>query len=533
MTTTRTIANVAVCITIPLLFTACSAEDYSRRADRIARNILETEESAELGARYETVSRPGERDTDSPEVEGADSGPPPVVVGPIKEPRILNLAEALELAVRGNRDQQARREDLYLQVLSLASVRNQFSPQLSLTLSYLFADDHHLEATHGAVLSAGFTQILPWGGTVSGNLISDYLESDSDGSFTTSAGIALTQPLLRGSGARISHEALIQAERSVIYAIRDFELAREDFSIDVARRYYDLVQRKQTIDNLQRNLEGLEFGRRQAEALFRVGRTKELDVLRARRSELGARDTLIGEIENNQLALDRFRIFLGLDRDTPVDVLEASPEYVAVEYSLEEAVEVALENRLDLITRKQQLEDVARGLAIAEDNLRADLTFRAGFGASARDDPSFVQQVISRDALTAGLTLDLPVNRVDEQNAYRSAQISSARAQRNFEQFRDDLIVQIASSYRELVRRRQSFEIQRELMEGQEKNVKIAQIRFEQGDISNRDVVEAKESLLEARNSQINERVNYEISRLGLLRNLGILFIDEKGMFQE
>jgi len=43
-------------------------------------------------------------------------------------------------------------------------------------------------------------------------------------------------------------------------------------------------------------------------------------------------------------------------------------------------------------------------------------------------------------------------------------------------------------------------------------------------------VVEANQSLLDAQNSLINEQVNYEIERLQLLRDLGILFIDETGM---
>ena len=63
--------------------------------------------------------------------------------------------------------------------------------------------------------------------------------------------------------------------------------------------------------------------------------------------------------------------------------------------------------------------------------------------------------------------------------------------------------------------------------------MKIAQLRFEQGNFSNRDVVEAQQSLLDAKNALIEEKVAYEIARLGLLKDLGVLFIDEKGMWTE
>ena len=542
MTMTRPHALVAAVLALSFLFVSCASEDYSRRADRVARKILDEHEESELGDRYESVARPAavsEAPGPSPEatpgqdLEGVDDEEGLNPDAPELERRVLNLTEALELAVRGNRSHKARREDLYLQGLSLSSVRHSFAPQLSLTMNYLFSDDDDLAATQSAGVSAGYTQVLPWGGSVSADLGSGYFESNADGQFSTSAGILLSQPLLRGFGAAVSHESLIQAERDLLYAIRSFELAREDFSIEVARNYYDLVQRKQTIENLERNLDGLVFGRRQAEALFRVGRTSELDVLRARRSELGARDNLISEQEDNLVALDRFRIFLGLPKEVPVDVLQTAPEYVPVDFGLAEAIEVALINRLDLITRKQQLEDVERGLEISEDRLRPDLTFTTGIGASSSEDPSFTQQPFGRDAFTAGLNFEVPVDRVDERNAYRSAQIGASRARRSFEEFIDVLVIEIANSFRELERRRQSLDIQSELIAGQEKNVKIAQLRFEQGKIDNRDVTEAKEALLEAQNRLINERVNYEISRLGLLRDLGILFIDEKGVFKE
>src|SRR5262249_60420540 len=111
----------------------------------------------------------------------------------------------------------------------------------------------------------------------------------------------------------------------LVYALREYELFREDFSIDVARRFYDLVNRKQSIDNQERNLENNEFGRRQAEALFAVGRANELDVLRARRSELTARNTLLEAREDLHLALDTFRIFLGLPDDQPIDAVADAP----------------------------------------------------------------------------------------------------------------------------------------------------------------------------------------------------------------
>ncbi len=512
----------------------CSAEHYSQRADDAATRILEIEESRATRERREFVQVPS-LVTDGEDLDETGRRSSKAEAIEYEPTRVLSLGDALELAVKGNRDHLRRRESLYLRALSLRGVRHSYAPQLDLSLGYLFNDGAGGQTSQGVGVNGGVSQVLPWGGTLSFDADTGYETQGSEQNHSTSAGVHLTQPLLRGAGAAISHESLIQAERDLVYSIRDFELAREEFSIDVASRFFNLVRSGRTIENLQTNLDGFVFYRKQAEALYNVGRASELDVLRARRSELNSTDDLISAQEERLVSLDRFRIFLGLPKSQPVEVKPEAPEYVDANFDIEEAVDLAFENRLDVITRIQQLEDERRGVAIAKDGLRPDLTLTSTFGTSSDPVHSFDDQDFRRDAFTAGLSMSLPVDRVSEGNAYRQAQIGMVQAERSFQEFRDDLELQIRSSFRELERRRQSLDIQEELIFGQEKNVRIAQLRFEQGSgqVDNRDVTEANDQLLEARNRMIDERVNYEIARLQLLKDLGILFIDEKGMFQE
>lgn len=524
---------------------ACSAERYERRSDARAQRILEAGLEDTLGNRPATVVYPRSRpDAPSgPEPEAVPGGEPFEPVGeaaavapPPELPprRLLTLREALELAFRHGRSYKTQRETLYLQALSLANTRHTFSPQLASTLSYVFADTEDLPSSRSAGFAASLDQVLPWSGRLSAGIDAGHADlAGSDGEFRVGASVQLVQPLLRGAGRSVSHEPLVQAERDMVYAIRAFDLFREDYSIGVASDFYGLVSQKQSIENLRKNLQGFVFGRRQAEALFEVGRTTELDVLRARRSELGSQDSLIAAEENYELALDRFRISLGLPPEERIDVEPTAPAFVPVAFDLAEAIDVALRNRLDLLTRRQQLEDVERDVRLARNGLLPDLDLTLRYDRLGAVGASLFHQRSGDGAVSAGITLGLPVDRFSEANAYQSALVGQRQAMRSFEEFRDNLVVEIQSAFRELERRRQSLEIQRQLIVDQEKNVRIAQIRFEQGDFSNRDVVEANEALLDARNALIDEQVNYEISRLQLLRDLGILFIDERGMWTE
>lgn len=512
---------------------ACAPSWHSSQAERAALGLVDERERDVLGTREATVRQP-ERLTPVAEEPGASAQEPEAEGAEEPAPSVLDLREALAIAYRTSRQMLDREESLQLDALALLNARHDFSPQLALALSYLFDDGAigTADVNSGAARFA-LDQVLATGARLGLAATTAGTASAGDsGTYDSLLTLTLAQPLLRGGGYDVSHEPLVQAERSLVYSLREFELFREDFSIDVARRYYDLVNRKQSIENQQRNLDNNEFGRRQAEALFAVGRASELDVLRARRSELTARNALLEARESLHLALDNFRIFLGLPEDQPVDVEPAAPDFTPVEYEMRSAVAVALENRLDLRNRQEQLEDVERGVRLARNGLLPDLDLTLGASYASDPDGRLGGDDLERSGASLAVTLGVPLDRVRERNAYRSAELALARAQRSLEEFEDQLTVSVQSSFRELERRLQSLEIQRQLIEDQTKNLRIAELRFERGELPNRDVVEANQSLLDAQNALIDEQVNYEIARLQLLRDLGILFVGEDGMWK-
>ena len=46
--------------------------------------------------------------------------------------------------------------------------------------------------------------------------------------------LSVSLPLLRGAGRTVTREPLTQAERSLVYRLRSFELFRQDFTIQAA-----------------------------------------------------------------------------------------------------------------------------------------------------------------------------------------------------------------------------------------------------------------------------------------------------------
>jgi outer membrane protein TolC len=500
--------------------TACTAEHYTRSADREVARLLARKTAEVVGGREESVVRP-EATVETTSVEPTTH-------------RVLDLRGTVAVAITSNRDYQTRLETLYLTALGLLGTQHTFSPRLTAVLSYVFSDLEDVPYTSTTAGAVGASQILPWGGTLAVDATAGRSASRATSdSYDASVGVRLTQPLLRGAGYEVSHEALIQAERNMIYEVRNFELFREDFTIEVASQYYGLVQRGRRIANQEENLERALFDRAKAQALFEVGRVSELEVLRAQRQELNSQNDLLEEAEDYALALDDFRIFLGLPDTVTIEIADEPPPYVPVDYDVASAVATAIHNRLDLMNRREQLEDTARSVRIARNGLLPDLTLDLAAGLDGGPEGAANDLDLDRTNVSGALTLGLPVDRVLERNAYRSSQISHERARRDLEEFEDSIGVQIRSAIRELQRRQTSVEITRDLITGEEKNKRIAELQFERGTIDNRELVDAEQSLLDARNSLIDEQVNYELARLRLLRDLGILFIDDEGMWKE
>ena len=139
------------------LFGSCSAERYARDADRSANRVLELRVDDTLGRRRETVEYPEDLPVEPQDAE-VDENPPGGAEAEAElapAPRVLNLAQSLDIGIGSNRDFIGQKELLFLDALSLAETRHAFTPLVSATLSYLFADGSGIPETHSSTVSSG------------------------------------------------------------------------------------------------------------------------------------------------------------------------------------------------------------------------------------------------------------------------------------------------------------------------------------------------------------------------------------------
>jgi len=509
-------ARLAALLAAVGLLAACTS---TARLDRQIQRTIQREAAAVPGITPATVA--------DARIDTEPRTPPAT-----PEPLELTLDSALRLAAENGRSLQMRREALYREALSLNAVRRDYGPQVSGTLGYVLSGKNDGSRATASTLSLAASQTLPTGGKVS--LSADAARSaarSADETNTTasaqSASARLDQPLLAGAGYAASHEPMVQAERDFVYALRTFALERQDAAIAVLAGYFELLIQQNVLANTRLNAEQSRLLRQRTEALFRIRRAPAIDVMRAEQQELSASNAVALAEADFGTQVRRFLLSLGVAVDTPVHVRGEVPAAAAAPFAEADATTLALARRLDLQTAHDRVTDAERKAAIARSNLLPELT---AYGEATWSKAGTEGSADSREtAYEAGVKLELPLDRRDERDALRRARLDAGQATRNAREQEDRIRVDVAADFSRLQYLAQAALIAQRNLAIAEKRAENARFRFRNGELENRDVVEAENELLNARNACVRANANHEVQRVRLLRNVGLIDVDSQG----
>ncbi|MBI5362016.1 MAG: TolC family protein [Planctomycetes bacterium] len=461
-----------------------------------------------------------------------------LLAGEVAETEPLGLVECLEIAAENSRDYQRRKEDLYLSALDLTLEHWRFGwqPDASADARVDGVGDEAQSTSGGARLS--IDRLLGNGMRIAGDIGLGFTRSllASDGWHPVSDfGGSITMPLLAGSSRAIVEEPLTQAERNLVYSVRTFERFRRTFAVDVATRYYRLVQQYDAVGNQERNYDSLVLLRERNEELAKAGRLSDIDVGQARQDELSSKNSLLGARERLANQADDFKLFLGLPVETKLVFQEGAlaglggGELETIELDEARAARYALDHRLDYMNTADQAVDSERKVKVAEDALRTGLTLAAS-GRATSDDGQPFDYDFGKSTWSLTAALDLPIDKLPQRNTYREALVAREAAVRAAEQSSD----QIRNDLRELLRsvesRVSSYAIQTNAVELAQKRIESASLKLEAGRADTRSLLEAQRSLLDAQNAATSALVEYTLARMNLFRDLELLHVDAQGI---
>ena len=448
-----------------------------------------------------------------------------------KQPVRLDLFGSIQYAVQNGRDYKAQMEDLYLVALNVTLQRHLFEPRPFARTGLRYSGGQKNVDYNAALTvanSLGVRQQLPYGGEVVAEAAVDFVQA-LNGNVTNAEparlALAASIPLLRGAGL-VNLESLIQSERNVIYEVRQFEEFRRNYVVTIASQYFQLLADQQSIADRSSNLVTLQQLTARSQALAAAQRVKFIDVQRALQEQLQAENQLIAAQARYRGSLDDFKLLLGMPVDQPLEIVAQELAVEIPNYPESEVAELAQRYRLDLRTAADRVEDAQRDVQVAKNDLLPDLDVTARGEIGNNDNEAAYRINNDTAAYSAGVNLEIPLDRVAERNQYRASLIGLERAHRNYEQLKD----QVAANAREALRLIRAAEVSLQI---QQKGIELARLRQDNanellrlGRSDNREVVDAQNALLRAQDAYEQARASLQIQVLRFLRDSGTLRVD-------
>jgi len=444
----------------------------------------------------------------------------------------INLAEAIQLALANNQGFLSSTEGLDLQLLSLEATRRSWWPLLSSDLSGSvgWADSKGGSGSSSESVGLGLSQKLPWGASASLSAATSGSQGVGPNSYSSSASAGISVPILRGGGWRLGIEGTVAAERGYVYARRTYAYNKVKLYVDTVESYFRQLQQEDLIRNSERNLERAKMGLRQSDLLYRLARTSQTDVLRAKLQVTLAEDALTNAREQLRIAREAFKLDLGLRPEDELILEGEKLEHHPIAVNPEEAIAAVFQSNPFWLNAKDAFDDAGRGLEFAENATLPSLNIGAGYSWSFEPTTRpFENFQLSSEGYSASASFSYALDRRDTNRTYQAAVIGYRAAERGFRRTRDQFARDTQSLISAVKQAEVNMENQRRAIKDAERSVLLNTYEYRRGRIKNRDVIEAQDQLLAAQNGYQDKLVSAKISQFRLLQWIGRLEVDDEG----
>jgi len=465
-----------------------------------------------------------------------------------KGAKVVKLADALGYAVNRNRDYLTQKEELYRLALDLTLARYQYTPifaaagegtvdrtQIATGVNRFVTDN-----TQTFQGGTGFTMLSRTGTRLAADLSTDFLRFLTGGLREVSdskLAVTLSQPLLQGAGYLGASEVLTQAERDTLYAIRDFTQYRKIFTVDTTAQYFRTLQARDRARNA--HMAFINYGKTlDRETLMKDANKRSLpSLLQINQAYLTSKRNWMNAIRLYEQELDDLKIRLGIPVKTPLmlDSTELA-KLAAIDPpgSLDEALETALATRLDLWNERDSLEDADRKVRVAKQSLLPAVNAIVRYNANGEPGANQLNLDPRRNKVSAGVEFDLNLDRREERNSLRAAEVTVQTQKRNLDLAEETVRRDIRADWLDLQLAKKQYELAVEGLSLAEERLKVEVEFYEEGKTTNpRDLIDAQTGLITARDQVTTTVIAHTIARLELWKDMGILFITKDGAWTD
>lgn len=207
---------------------------------------------------------------------------------------------------------------------------------------------------------------------------------------------------------------------------------------------------------------------------------------------------------------------------------------VPIDIGVDDAMMTALVSRFDLMNQRGVLADVWRRIKLAGDDLRSILNLNATQIVRTDSDHNRPFDFTFEDSQTRlGLSLDAPLNRRAQRNAFRRSLINYQAALRNLIELEDTIKVNVRNDLRNLQLDNTQYRIAVSSAALASERVTSTSLSLALGraNVSARDFLEAQQAYTRSLSQVANEHISYIQDRISLFLDLEALHVDNEGFW--
>ncbi len=333
----------------------------------------------------------------------------------------------------------------------------------------------------------------------------------------------VSQPLLRGLGSEYQLSNILGTQFILRSAYRNLYVTQVQLIIRTIQALYEVVKAEKSLILNRESYQRVCQFYQAAKLKEKIGLSDALDVYRAEIELRHAEDGLTGAQERLEEAEDVIRDLLALPLDCCIKV-ELPLTYTPHTMELEKAVQIALENRIEIDQSEDQRRENSRLTRMAKKNLYPELNLVFNYSNCGRDE-IFTRACTRHRESTWGIgfTTATDFDPVAEKIAYEQSVLALEAAVRGIDQVKATLILDVKKTMRQLNRAYQRIRLQEDQIKTAQGELYLAKIKFDRGMADNFNVIQAEKSLRSSQQVYWSALIDHIVGEFQLLAAVGLL----------
>ncbi|MFM7439357.1 MAG: TolC family protein [Snowella sp.] len=404
----------------------------------------------------------------------------------------ITLNQAIELALRNNKDFQAARIALERSEANLVSARSALFPSLTTEFELSRDNSAATEIQNALAIQNAKNSPVP---------IDPVLQGES--STNATGNVQLTYNIFSGGERSAQIE---KAEKQVRSSRLQVEVTAEQTRFSATDSYYALQGTDAQVAIAQASVEDASQSLRDARLLEQAGLGTRFDVLRAEGDLATANEALTRAISDQRTARRRLVQVLGVGQK--VELTAADPITEAGEWTmpLETSIVQAYKNRAELEQQLLQIDIYEQDRFIALSSIQPKIDFLANYNYQNNFNDSV--GIVDGYSFAARVRWTF----FDGGRAFaeaRRADRDMDSAQTEFAKQRDQIRFDVEESYYTLTSTKENISSTRTNVTRFEEALRLARLRFQAGVGTQTDVINAQRDLANARGRYLQAIIGY------------------------